>query len=160
MNANPFNSEEETYFELRKEKSVMNKLSGRKMHRFIYNRQQGNCPVCNQKITLETGWNVHHIHPIHLGGRWLARNLVMLHPVCHVQVHQNPVITPAFDQQVERLVCLSGVRWKSHAPFWGEKGGVIPLTYPPLSVGRHPEKCPYSRTQSTYNELIINQSIN
>jgi len=99
--ANPFDSENETYFELRKEKLVMNKLSGRKMHRYIYSLQQGICPVCNQRITLETGWNVHHINPIHLGGRWLSDNLVMLHPVCHIQVHQNPVVAAALDQSVK-----------------------------------------------------------
>jgi len=101
MNANPFDSEDETYFELRKEKLVMNKFSGRKMHRFLYNRQKGNCPICNQKITLETGWNIHHIEPMYLGGKWRADNLVMLHPVCHIQVHQNNVVAAALDQSVK-----------------------------------------------------------
>ncbi len=99
--ANPFAPEDEQYFELRKEKMLMNNLSGRKMHRFIYNRQKGNCPICNQKITLETGWNVHHIIPIHLGGDWSANNLVMLHPVCHIQLHQNQVVAAAFHKNVK-----------------------------------------------------------
>ena len=50
---------------------------------------KGCCLVCKKRITVQTGWNVHHVQPKHLGGKWSQDNLVLLHPVCHVQVHQN-----------------------------------------------------------------------
>lgn len=87
--SNPYDKEEELYFESRNDDFMLNKLAGKKMMRYLYDRQQGCCAVCQQKITVETGYNTHHLHPKHLGGKWTADNLVLLHPVCHVQVHQN-----------------------------------------------------------------------
>jgi RNA-directed DNA polymerase len=63
--------------------------------RHLYERQSGCCPICHQKITLQTGYNTHHLHPKHLGGRWSANNLVLVHPVCHVQIHHNPSVAAA-----------------------------------------------------------------
>ncbi|MCB9053593.1 MAG: HNH endonuclease [Lewinellaceae bacterium] len=34
-----------------------------------------------------TGWNVHQVNPKYLGGRDTLDNMVLLHPVCHQQVH-------------------------------------------------------------------------
>ena len=89
--ANPFDAQDEQYFERRVQTLVFNKMTGRTMLRSLYNRQNGVCPMCKNKITLQTGWHVHHINPKHLGGKWIAKNLVILHPVCHIQVHQNNV---------------------------------------------------------------------
>lgn len=98
--ANPFDVNQEQYFEQRVQTLVSNKLTGRTMLRFLYNRQNGICPICQHKVTLQTGWHVHHITPKHLGGKWRADNLVILHPVCHVQVHQNKVVAAALSKSV------------------------------------------------------------
>lgn len=87
--ANPYDKEEELYFEQRIENQMLNKLMGKRMLRYLYDRQKGCCLVCKRQITVQTGWNAHHLHPKHLGGKWSEDNLVLLHPVCHVQVHQN-----------------------------------------------------------------------
>jgi len=74
---------------------MLNKLDGKHMMRYLYDRQNGLCLVCEKRITLITGWNTHHLIQKHLGGKWIAKNLVMLHPVCHVQVHQNNRVAAA-----------------------------------------------------------------
>lgn len=98
--ANPFDAQDEQYFERRVQTLVSNKMAGRTMLRLLYNRQNGVCPMCKNKITLQTGWHVHHITPKHLGGKWIAKNLVILHPVCHIQIHQTDVETAALLKSV------------------------------------------------------------
>lgn len=85
--ANPYDKEDEIYFEMRIAKSMLNKLEGKRRLRFLYEKQFGRCQVCNQAITSTTGWHVHHIIPKYLGGSDKWDNLVMLHPICHIQVH-------------------------------------------------------------------------
>jgi len=98
--ANPYDKEEETYFEQRIENRMFNKLEGKRMLRHLYDRQQGVCKVCGCKITAQTGWNAHHLTPKYLGGEWKADNLVLLHPVCHIQVHQNEKVAAALTNSV------------------------------------------------------------
>ena len=86
-NANPYDAQDELYFEKRADRIMFNKLNGRKLMTQLYKRQQGLCLHCNQKITIQTGWNAHHLVAKHLGGTYTADNLVLLHPVCHKQVH-------------------------------------------------------------------------
>jgi len=74
---------------------MINKLAGKRMLSYLYQRQKGLCPQCRQKITEQTGWNAHHLIPRHLGGRWTSENLVLMHPVCHIQVHQQAVTDTA-----------------------------------------------------------------
>ncbi|EFP6892386.1 HNH endonuclease signature motif containing protein, partial [Shigella boydii] len=45
------------------------------------------CPICRQRITHETGWNVHHKVKKVMGGGEELSNLVLLHPNCHRQLH-------------------------------------------------------------------------
>ena len=54
------------------------------MIRYLYDRKEGRCNVCNQLITQRTGYNAHHLQPKYLGGKWTDENLVLLHPVCHI----------------------------------------------------------------------------
>ena len=93
--ANPYDKLDEAYFEQRIEQKMFNKLEGKHMMRYLYDKQKGCCPVCGLKITAETGWNAHHLLPKYLGGKWIQENLVLLHPVCHVQVHQNESVAAA-----------------------------------------------------------------
>lgn len=97
--ANPYDKEEERYFEQRISNNMLNKLEGKHMMRYLYERQQGLCKVCKKRITAITGWNTHHLKEKYLGGKWRAKNLVLLHPVCHVQVHQNPSVAAALTRR-------------------------------------------------------------
>ena len=85
--ANPYDPVDERYFEQRKDKQMLDKIEGRKMLTFLFNNQHGMCPVCQHKITKQTGWDAHHVVPKHLGGKYVYANLVLLHPFCHLQVH-------------------------------------------------------------------------
>ncbi len=90
--ANPYDKADELYFEKRIGENMLSKLMGKRMLRYLYERQKGHCPVCKQQITAYTGWHAHHLHPKYLGGEWVAENLILLHPVCHIQVHQNETV--------------------------------------------------------------------
>lgn len=90
--ANPYDKDDENYFERRQEMNMLNKLVGKRMLRYLHERQKGVCMICQQPINVQSGWNAHHLTPKYLGGKWTVENLVLLHPVCHVQVHQNEVV--------------------------------------------------------------------
>jgi len=55
--------------------------------RWLWWWQDGCCPVCDQRITRDTGWHLHHREPRSRGGSDKLTNLVLLHPNCHSQVH-------------------------------------------------------------------------
>ena len=93
--ANPFDKADEIYFEQRLQKQMFHKLVGKQVRQLIHSRQKGKCALCQQPINEQTGVHLHHLTPKHLGGKWTIANLVMLHPVCHVQVHQNEVAAAA-----------------------------------------------------------------
>jgi len=85
--ANPFDPKMEPYFEGRLGWKMMDNLKGRNRLRNLWWNQEGNCPNCDQKITNETGWNIHHILPKSEGGKGNVGNLVLVHPNCHRQIH-------------------------------------------------------------------------
>ena len=85
--ANPYDPADEMYFEKRNDAIMIRKMQGKQMLIFLYRHQKGICPVCKLKITEQTHWHTHHIVPKHLGGKYTYENLVLLHPICHQQVH-------------------------------------------------------------------------
>lgn len=91
--ANPYDPTWETYFERRLDVKMANDLRDRKWLLYLWKEQHGLCPVCNHKITKLTGWHSHHIvWRVNGGGDELA-NRVLLHPDCHIQVHNRPDLT-------------------------------------------------------------------
>jgi RNA-directed DNA polymerase len=85
--ANPYDPEWETYFEKRLDEKTVANLRSRESLRWLWLSQQGICPVCQQKITKQTGWHSHHIVWKVFGGHNGMSNRVLLHPDCHEQVH-------------------------------------------------------------------------
>jgi RNA-directed DNA polymerase len=85
--ANPYDPDWEQYFERRLEIQMAQKLMGYRKLIYLWYEQDGKCPICNQKITKSTGWNSHHIIWRSHGGSDSISNRVLLHPVCHRQVH-------------------------------------------------------------------------
>lgn len=90
--ANPYDPTDELYFEERIQNQLVKKHQGKILFRKIYNLQKGRCPKCKQIINGTNGWNIHHKTPVHLGGKTTMNNLVLLHPVCHQQIHYAPEI--------------------------------------------------------------------
>jgi RNA-directed DNA polymerase len=85
--ANPYDPAWEIYFEKRLDLKMEQNLKGRRQLLYLWQEQDGICPVCNQKITKLTGWHNHHIVWRVNGGSDKAQNRVLLHPNCHRQVH-------------------------------------------------------------------------
>jgi len=93
--SNPYDPKDERYFESRLDKKWEYEQGSPKLKK-LYDQQKGTCPLCRAKITTETGWNTHHIQERHLGGGEQLRNLLLLHPECHRQLH-------ALDIKIEKL---------------------------------------------------------
>lgn len=87
--ANPFDASYEEYFEKRDATKMANRLSSRRMLLAIWQRQGGRCLICGERITTETGWDLHHIVRKIDGGTNSSENLCLLHPACHRQGHSS-----------------------------------------------------------------------
>ncbi len=85
--ANPFDPKQESYFESRLGWKMEGNLKGKTQLLRLWWQQDKECPHCQEKITKETGWNIHHIQPKSEGGKDNISNLVLLHPNCHRQIH-------------------------------------------------------------------------
>ncbi|MGB2255764.1 MAG: group II intron reverse transcriptase/maturase, partial [Spongiibacter marinus] len=85
--ANPYDPNDELYFEDRLVKQMERSAPKRRQVNFLHARQKGLCLLCNTAITRETGWHRHHVVPRTLGGVDTVDNLILLHPNCHQQLH-------------------------------------------------------------------------
>jgi RNA-directed DNA polymerase len=85
--ANPYSPEWESYFEQRIAKKMEDELAGKRRLLYLWQEQNGICPICQQKITEQTGWNLHHIIWRVYGGSDKLENCILLHPNCHRLVH-------------------------------------------------------------------------
>ena len=85
--ANPFTREDEPYLEMHLQMKMLNTWRKRKKLATIFRKQAGKCPMCQQAITKQTGWHIHHKVERYKGGKSTLDNLVMLHPTCHHQAH-------------------------------------------------------------------------
>jgi RNA-directed DNA polymerase len=86
-NANPYDPEDELYFEERLATKMENTLHGRRKLQYLWKEQNGLCLLCRQKITKQTGWHNHHIVWRSRGGTDKLSNRVLLHPECHRRLH-------------------------------------------------------------------------
>jgi 5-methylcytosine-specific restriction endonuclease McrA len=68
----------------------------------LWERQDGKCPNCNQRITEESDWNTHHIQPKAQGGNNELDNLILVHSACHKQIH-NPTVLPGFCYNLRKV---------------------------------------------------------
>jgi len=85
--ANPYDSQWETYFEERIGLQMKENFRGYDKLLKLWFNQNGRCPQCGQKITPETGWHLHHRVWVVNGGDDSMANLVVMHPICHMQLH-------------------------------------------------------------------------
>ncbi len=85
--ANPYDPEWEIYFEERLGLQMLDNLKDRKRLLRLWFNQEGICSICCQKITKESGWNIHHIKRRVDCGKDTMDNLLLFHPNCHRQVH-------------------------------------------------------------------------
>jgi RNA-directed DNA polymerase len=85
--ANPFDPQWEPYFEDRLGLKMQGAMKGKAKLLRLWWSQNKRCTLCDQLITKETGWNIHHRIPKCEGGADGFANLVLLHPNCHRQLH-------------------------------------------------------------------------
>jgi RNA-directed DNA polymerase len=89
--ANPYDPAWEEYFEHRLGVHMAQTFTGTRKLLYLWEQQNGLCPVCGQKITKLTGWHCHHIVWRSRGGSDSNENRVLLHPTCHSQVHHRGI---------------------------------------------------------------------
>jgi RNA-directed DNA polymerase len=85
--ANPYDPKWERYFEKRLVTKMTTNLMIHPSLFRLWRSQNGVCPICQDKIVQETGWEIHHIVARVNGGSDTWGNRVLLHPTCHRQVH-------------------------------------------------------------------------
>src|SRR5262249_38545968 len=90
--ANPYDPAWELYFEERFATQMASTLTGRGTTRYLWLEQDGKCLVCDQPLTLDAGWHLHHLLWRSHGGGHEVDNLVLLHPNCHRQVHREGLV--------------------------------------------------------------------
>jgi RNA-directed DNA polymerase len=83
--ANPFDPKWYEYFKDRAMKLLKRKTQSEQDK--LRTGQKGICPVCQSELTKEEEWHIHHRKPKSKGGTDNVNNLVLLHAVCHRQVH-------------------------------------------------------------------------
>ena len=86
---NPFDPRWEAYGEDLRAKRLLKSMAYRKQWASLFVSQHGKCAHCGAELSDETGWHDHHLIPRVAGGSDSLSNRVLLHPVCHVQVHVN-----------------------------------------------------------------------
>lgn len=59
--ANPLDAEWESYFQKRSGWKMLDTCPGKKQLIRLWLDQEGLCPICEQRITKESGWHTHHI---------------------------------------------------------------------------------------------------
>jgi RNA-directed DNA polymerase len=84
---NPFDPQWEAYGEDLRGKRLLKSMAYRRQWATLYLSQQGKCARCSGAITEETGWHDHHLIQRVAGGSESLSNRVLLHPVCHIQLH-------------------------------------------------------------------------
>jgi RNA-directed DNA polymerase len=85
--ANPFLPAWEAYFEERLALQMRDTFYGHDKLLRLWFKQDGRCPQCGQTITRDTGGNLHHRVRLVDGGDESMANLILLHPICHQQLH-------------------------------------------------------------------------
>ena len=84
---NPFDPKWEAYGEDLRSRRMLKSMAYRKQWASLYLSQDGRCVHCGEAISDVTGWHDHHLIPRGLGGSDGLTNRVLLHPVCHHQLH-------------------------------------------------------------------------
>ena len=97
--ANPYDPVWEAYFDERIGLKWHQSWLKRRKLIALWQRQEGKCPICDQKITKETGWHVHHILYRVYGGTDEPSNLLLLHPNCHRQMHSRTMKVTKLDAE-------------------------------------------------------------
>lgn len=108
--ANPCDPKWERYFEKRLDTKMAAELSENRTLLYLWRSQNGDCPVCQERITEFTGWENHHIVQRVNGGLDTVDNRVLLHPTCHKQVHSLGLTVLKPRPTTGRLSGLSRVR--------------------------------------------------
>jgi RNA-directed DNA polymerase len=85
--ANPYDPAWEVYFEHRLDVKMATTFQGQRQRFQLWKAQHGRCPICNQPITEDSDWHIHHIIWRCHGGSDTTDNLALLHPECHRSVH-------------------------------------------------------------------------
>jgi RNA-directed DNA polymerase len=85
--AHPYDPAWEPYYEERLSARMQDAGTGWWLVRALWSAQDGRCPGCRDKVTLETGWAIHHREWRVYGGTDLLENLELWHPNCHRQYH-------------------------------------------------------------------------
>lgn len=90
---NPYDLSWELYLEKRHTNRLRGMYLRNRQVGALWIEQKGCCVLCGSPLTPETGFENHHIVFKINGGSDGISNRVLLHPTCHIQVHNNTSIS-------------------------------------------------------------------
>jgi RNA-directed DNA polymerase len=93
--ANPYDPQWDIYFEEREGYKMFGSTKGYNGLKRMWSNQNGMCPICNVKVTKDTGWKLHKEN---------SNEKFIVHPKCHIHVHNNGIqLTEPADYNHKRL---------------------------------------------------------
>jgi len=98
--ANPYANEWKEYFIERQQRHWTTSKPQERYATSRWRTQGGKCQVCQEQITEQTGWHQHHIQARQQGGKDELINLVLLHPTCHQQLHNNEEVARSITTEI------------------------------------------------------------
>src|SRR5205085_11812872 len=89
--ANPYDTDWEQYFSKREYQRMLNSVDGRRNIAHLWFDQGRKCLHCGESMEIDNTLSIHHPHEKAKGGPDTQANRVLLHEVCHVQVHRRGI---------------------------------------------------------------------
>ena len=88
--ANPYDKDWQLYLEERETEKMRRTVKGNHTLKWLFNKQQGRCALCGERLTLETGGRCHKYNHNNVTSNYLV------HPDCHRKLHQFNSFQPAY----------------------------------------------------------------
>ena len=84
--ATPFDPKWDSYFEERDTMRMLREIKGKRRLNYLYKRQNGRCPCCGQRLTVEAGFQIHLFTDKNYNS-----NMIIVHTKCDKSLHANVV---------------------------------------------------------------------
>jgi RNA-directed DNA polymerase len=84
--ATPFDPKWDSYFEKRDTMRMMKEIKGKRKLNYLYKLQNGRCPCCGKRLTIEEGFQIHLFTDMNYNS-----NMIIVHEKCDKSLHASVV---------------------------------------------------------------------
>lgn len=83
QNANPFDKEQDSYFEQRNTDKMKQNKSGQRSVDSVIALQNGKCPLCKKSLKIFQNWRIRLRRSFSNGGNFTYSNMIIVHNICN-----------------------------------------------------------------------------